>query len=50
MNTATRYYAVDCNGKIHVESSSKAKVEAILKYLYSADEIEDMEIEIIEGK
>lgn len=50
MNNTIRYYAVDCNGKIHAESSSKAKVEAILKDLYSDAEIEEMKIEIIEGK
>ena len=44
-----RYYIVDYQGTVHGEADTEAKAKAKMECLFTAAEIEENEIEIIEG-
>ena len=44
-----RYYIVDNNGTVHGESSNKIKAELLMHDIFNNEEIEEKEIEVIEG-
>lgn len=44
-----RFYIVDNQGTVHGEAETREKAEALMRDIFSDEEIEAREIEVIEG-